>query len=505
MRASRILSARPERTILALAQLCEEREDEFVRPLAPQPFVPPRLASVPAQPPYTVGSSALRPSDSAPDATTLLEDSEPSVPANPVESPILPQETEPPEHMAPKRGKWTSPPPPDDPDHKSYENRLGLGITLATSSTTARQPERSEASSSSSEILSDEEAHDRTDLESVGSFTSGDGLASNSKLNHQYQQLAHSLPKQRPLSFFASEEEQGWLVINTPKAVNEPLVPLRGRLPVRFGFGMGESSTTPTPTLKTHPRSEGASTPDSSRRSLSGPPGPTTSTIVPQAHLPGSSPTQPNFDESVEDDNTTGNRADAFATTGMTVLSYANVRTPFPLYQQSPAPTAINLRPHPMYVAMATTAPSHAFTAHHPAGVTGPSPTSPSIPVDMDLRRSWHQQYSSMAGSSQGSSAASSVPHSPILMSSVSARGISKQGLRQGEVETHAPTPTPATMSRSQEPAVANSEVSSLPGIQRAQAQEEEVQEEAEKQVTISESMHDSLTSSMDKLQLTHE
>ena len=62
MRASRVFSSRPERAIMALAQLCEERkEDEIVQPDGSNqtsPFIPPRMSPIPAQIPYTTGSSS---------------------------------------------------------------------------------------------------------------------------------------------------------------------------------------------------------------------------------------------------------------------------------------------------------------------------------------------------------------------------------------------------------------------------------------------------------------
>jgi len=90
MRASRILSARPDRTIISLAQLCEERETEFTRPIAPQPFIPPRLAPIPAQTPYSVGSHTLLPNSGQPDRISppprILDPCEtPSATKSPVE------------------------------------------------------------------------------------------------------------------------------------------------------------------------------------------------------------------------------------------------------------------------------------------------------------------------------------------------------------------------------------------------------------------------------------
>ncbi|KAF9649701.1 hypothetical protein BDM02DRAFT_1762344 [Thelephora ganbajun] len=64
MRASRVFSARPERAIVALAQLCEERkDDEIVQPDGSNqtsPFIPPRMSPAPAQTSYTVGGSPAR-------------------------------------------------------------------------------------------------------------------------------------------------------------------------------------------------------------------------------------------------------------------------------------------------------------------------------------------------------------------------------------------------------------------------------------------------------------
>ena len=64
MRASRVFSARPERAIVALAQLCEERkEDEIVHPDVSNQIgqsIPPRMSPMPAQTLYTVGSSPTR-------------------------------------------------------------------------------------------------------------------------------------------------------------------------------------------------------------------------------------------------------------------------------------------------------------------------------------------------------------------------------------------------------------------------------------------------------------
>ncbi|KAF9449070.1 hypothetical protein P691DRAFT_813166 [Macrolepiota fuliginosa MF-IS2] len=58
MRASRILATRPDRAVIALAELCEERKDEDLISAPPHGSGPPRLSSIPPQTPYT---QSLRP------------------------------------------------------------------------------------------------------------------------------------------------------------------------------------------------------------------------------------------------------------------------------------------------------------------------------------------------------------------------------------------------------------------------------------------------------------
>jgi terminal uridylyltransferase len=179
MRAARILAIRPERAIVALAQLCEERKEEEVSSPPPPIFVPPRLSPLPPQTPYTVGSSPIRSKGSA--APERLSPKPQFFEPGPrvLGAQQVPSRS-PPEHMAPKRGKWTSPPPPEAPEdaHSMFDDQLGLGLELATSSTGARERDDSCASSSSnSEIFSDEDrCSDVTgsdDVQSVRSFTEG--------------------------------------------------------------------------------------------------------------------------------------------------------------------------------------------------------------------------------------------------------------------------------------------------------------------------------------------
>ncbi|KAF8889024.1 hypothetical protein BD779DRAFT_1671988 [Infundibulicybe gibba] len=177
MRAARVLAARPERAIVALAELCEERTEEDL--VSPPPFVAPRLSNLPPQTPYTVGSQSHRPKAMSPtdrfSPPTQFFEPGPrlSISQTPLKAP--------PEHMAPRRGKWTSPPPPEAPpaDHTFFENQLGVGLELATSSTAARERDGG-ISSSNSDVCTDEDRSDAAesdDVTSVRSYTEGSNSA----------------------------------------------------------------------------------------------------------------------------------------------------------------------------------------------------------------------------------------------------------------------------------------------------------------------------------------
>ncbi|CAA7262118.1 unnamed protein product [Cyclocybe aegerita] len=166
MRAARILATRPERAIVALAELCEERKDEELVPAPPYH----RPAPIPPQTPYTVGNQSLRPKNAerfSPPAQFF----EPGLRQVVQPATIRP----PPDHMAPKRGKWTSPPPPEAPsaDHTQFENQLGMVLQLATAATAAREKETSyNSSESNSEIFTDDGSDlADEDIKSVRSYT----------------------------------------------------------------------------------------------------------------------------------------------------------------------------------------------------------------------------------------------------------------------------------------------------------------------------------------------
>ncbi|KAF8999785.1 hypothetical protein BDQ17DRAFT_1246177 [Cyathus striatus] len=182
MRASRILASRPDRAIVALAELCEERKDED---LVTAP--PPKLHTLPPQTPYTVGSQSLR--SRVPATAERL--SPPTQFFEPSQCVAQQQQQaqvtirSPPEHMAPKRSKWTSPPPPEAPpaDHTDFESQLGKGLEMATSSTDARETQKDTAYSSEggSEVFTDDnrsDAAESDDITSVRSFTEGAPVAS---------------------------------------------------------------------------------------------------------------------------------------------------------------------------------------------------------------------------------------------------------------------------------------------------------------------------------------
>lgn len=170
MRASRILAMRP-RAILALSQLCEEKVDDVSPAPPPSLFVPPRL-SLSSQGTFDDGTSSMQ-----------------SRGASSARHSPKPEFFEPgrrttaghrmPEHMAPKRSQWTSPPPPEaSPEHHAmFQDQLDQGIALATASAFARGCASSTVSGDSLEILNDEESRSEAagsdDLQSTRSFNEG--------------------------------------------------------------------------------------------------------------------------------------------------------------------------------------------------------------------------------------------------------------------------------------------------------------------------------------------
>jgi len=157
MRASRILAMRP-RAVAALTQLCEEKIGEPLAAPASSIFIPPRL-SVPLQETHSVGNSPTRSKGSSTSGRLSLrpeffEHAKETLAAEKCTStPPLP------EHMAPKRSQWTSPPPPEAPpaQHAMFEDQLDQALALATSSSDARENSASTRSRDSAGTVSDEE------------------------------------------------------------------------------------------------------------------------------------------------------------------------------------------------------------------------------------------------------------------------------------------------------------------------------------------------------------
>lgn len=171
MRGIRILSAKHEVPMTSLAMLCEEREDEIPRSASQR--IPHNRYNTGSPRSHSVGGSPIAPrlglsgisstnisqesftpqfAPSTPITITSPSDipkpspqngegNEPQPPSQRFVPAVLPSTMAPPPHMAPQRGKWTSPPPDHAPPqrHNSFNERLATGIKLAV---TRPQPER---------------------------------------------------------------------------------------------------------------------------------------------------------------------------------------------------------------------------------------------------------------------------------------------------------------------------------------------------------------------------
>ena len=251
MRASRILQHRPDRAILALAQLCEERKDETLGPSPPQPrsaFAPPRLNSIPPQTPYTVGSSPMRPNEisvPAPEDIASPGKSQAASPMSPTPSSPSDSPGQPPipkdgtlrlpvdklDHMAPIRGKWASPPPPEATaeDHAAFEDGLGQSLALATASTGPRPREPSYASSNASETHTDDERQsiaESDDVRSVKSFLEEGAVHYSRDLRERERHLASVHAQQQSLKQRLPQQPG----VDSPDASLSGVLPMNSRL-----------------------------------------------------------------------------------------------------------------------------------------------------------------------------------------------------------------------------------------------------------------------------------
>ncbi|KAI9459926.1 hypothetical protein BJY52DRAFT_1186228 [Lactarius psammicola] len=256
MRASRILSTRPERAIYAIAQLCEERMEALIPATSSTAaFVPPRLSPFPPQTPYTVGSSPMR--------QTKIDV---PVPKNVSEAPskLPPSEVPPrpgpstPDHMAPKRSKWTSPPPPSASaeDRSQFEGQLDPGSSASDSANGRSTNECWLRLFSLSLSEAAERSRDRRDgvSESLPSLSP----ASSSPQASPYSAPAYSPQLPIPEGIVVSTKISHVPPRESyqPPAFPNTLTGLRGRAPRHLEF------------IQTSPRL------NSPRRSHSGPPGP---------------------------------------------------------------------------------------------------------------------------------------------------------------------------------------------------------------------------------------
>lgn len=291
MRAARVLATRPDRAIVALAELCEERKDEEL--MSAPPFTPSRP---PPQTPYTVGSHSMRPKGAAERLSPPSQFFNPSVRAE-VQQQQQPKEhissasPAPPEHMAPKRSKWTSPPPPDagPADRTLFDNRLDKGIELATSSTEAREPEalHSWQSETNSEVFTDEERSDAAesdDIISVRSYTEGAAMHPAGPTRRpswhipdggRLPQFLQSVQAANALSSSSSSSPRGLTVVPRAQRMShrersEPLHPSTTTVPIAATHSH-HSFRNPIPEFVPTAREFPPSL-VSSRRPLSGPP-----------------------------------------------------------------------------------------------------------------------------------------------------------------------------------------------------------------------------------------
>lgn len=279
MRASRILAMRPERPIVALAQLCEERKNEELLHASPSrpAFPPARQSNLPPQTPYTVGSSPMRP---VPDRLSPPQVHEaPSSIEQQSTIGLPPDQLDQLDHMAPKRAKWTSPPPPEAPAaaHSEFEGKIGEMLALATAASNAREQEKDPDTSStiSSEVATDDEdrrsdmAESVDDVRSTRSY-SEDGVVHFNRPAHG--QVA-AVPTQATTSFV--QDPSSSKGTSFPVTVVDPRLHsrLRGRphrlaqqTPETYANNMKEKQNFNTYIPVVSPRL------DHARRSLSGPP-----------------------------------------------------------------------------------------------------------------------------------------------------------------------------------------------------------------------------------------
>ncbi|KAJ7026703.1 hypothetical protein C8F04DRAFT_1045402 [Mycena alexandri] len=425
MRASRILSNRPERAVVALAELCLERPDEDLVSAPASSF---NVLRPPPQTPYSVGSGSRSKAPSAPTLTAPISVT-PSAPM-PTTLPALPPSA----HMAPKRSKWTSPPPPGAPEDARalFESNLGHGLELATSSTEAREREQraresassegysESASEGTSEVFTDTDASVSdagSDVVSVRSFTEGVAVREGD------QMLGHGNGWRRP-SWHSHNTMRPPMQQQQHLGVDAAHYGTSGRLSAGArGRNQRERERTSAAAGSAPPTAWDAAAASSSRRSSSGPPrtvgwGPATNNNTPTSTLPPlpPSPEEPSFN------------SHSHSPSGQHFSHFDSQHTVF--YQTSPRPSPHSSpRPNLYPASASSSASSSQYSAHQ-----HPHPHSSSNPSSMNNSNSNLNQYSNPPPN----------PPSPSWTRIVSQH---TQASRSRSNSTNAPTPKPHVQS----------------------------------------------------------
>lgn len=263
MRALRILSVKHEIAMVSLAQLCDEREEMVPRSANHRTYNhryydgAPRAHSAGTSPVMNRVGLSFSPShtntsqeslssysnsignqnnsnSTSPVVASPLQDETvpplppPALPTMPTPA-LLPPTMVPLAHMAPQRGKWTSPPPDHAPPQRqsSFEERLASGIKLAITHPPAERVPFRVRSSPSSSTATDEDGE-------------GQGDDTFDASNFPTQEL----PSPSPMSSNGLKNGNGNTSLNGG--------PSRGRPPIRIqgsesedGHGFSGSSSTP--------------------------------------------------------------------------------------------------------------------------------------------------------------------------------------------------------------------------------------------------------------------
>jgi hypothetical protein len=247
MRAMRILSIKQE-VIISLASLCEEREEEVPRSASQRnsynsqrynaesvgigsrsqsangsPVVP-RMGlsslSTKCQEPFQPQFAPSTPiTITAPGSSSVADIPSKGLSQNTFVPAVLPPTLVPPPHMAPQRGKWTSPPPDHAPPqrHNSFNERLASGIKMAVTHPLMERNVPPRSSSGSSVTDPDDE---RDDLLEMG-LGSGDTRSSSPVSSAGFSIPEFKPRNKRPIRI-PSSDDQTPTPASTSMPINRP-------------------------------------------------------------------------------------------------------------------------------------------------------------------------------------------------------------------------------------------------------------------------------------------